>query len=98
MKWLLFPDLPAPLAPNWTTLNRRIANEGFPPGRLVGRKRVWTEAEILRWLETRPTAKLPPRGRAKRLATQQANACLASGSPQAISPAEPFSALARKRV
>ena len=66
LKWLVFnmngciSDLAATVANNWTTLNRRIAKEGFPPGRLVGRRRVWTEAEILRWLETRPTAKAAP--------------------------------------
>ena len=71
MKWFVFADLPLPVTGdprNWTTLNRRIDKEGFPPGRLVGRKRVWTEAEIQRWLETRPSAKVPLRGCAKRAA------------------------------
>jgi predicted DNA-binding transcriptional regulator AlpA len=55
------------LANNWTTLNRRIANEGFPPGKLIGRRRVWTESSVVEWVESRPTAKAPLRGFAKRL-------------------------------
>jgi predicted DNA-binding transcriptional regulator AlpA len=47
------------IADNWTTLNRRIAKEGFPPGRIIGRRRFWTEMEVERWIESRPSAKLP---------------------------------------
>ena len=45
---------------NWPTLSRRIREEGFPPGRLLGpNTRAWTEAEIDEWLASRPTAPKP---------------------------------------
>ena len=54
------------VAKNWTTLNRRIQKEGFPPGRLIGRKRFWNEADFLAWLESRPVGKAPLRVWAKK--------------------------------
>jgi hypothetical protein len=66
---LRFDDLRARrLVSTWTTLNRWIAEEGFPPGRLVGRIRLWTEPEIMDWFMARPSAKAELRGRAKELA------------------------------
>ena len=65
---LLFDDIrERKLARNWNTLNRWIKEEGFPPGRLIGRNRVWTEAEVMAWVESRPTGKAALRGRAKTL-------------------------------
>ena len=43
MRLLRFKDLGEPdlgLVNTWTTLNRWIEQEGFPPGRLIGRDRV----------------------------------------------------------
>ena len=66
---LLFDDIrERKLARNWNTLNRWIKDHGFPPGRLIGRNRVWTEPEVLAWIESRPTGKARLRGRAKQLA------------------------------
>jgi predicted DNA-binding transcriptional regulator AlpA len=48
---------------NWTTCNRWIERDGFPPGRLIGRQR-WTEDELEAWVKSRPTAKARLRGRA----------------------------------
>jgi predicted DNA-binding transcriptional regulator AlpA len=56
------------IASSWSTLNRRIANEGFPPGRLIGRRRFWKAEDVSAWFDTRPTAKAPLRGWAKRKA------------------------------
>jgi len=39
----------------------------FPPGRLLGRTRCWTEDELKAWVESRPTGKAKLRGRAKAL-------------------------------
>ena len=57
MKLLLFyPDiLEAGVGNNWTTLHRRIALEGFPPGRMIGRRRAWKPAEVLAWFDRQPT-------------------------------------------
>jgi hypothetical protein len=57
---------------NWQSLNRWIRDLGFPPGRLLGRTRCWTEAEVMEWFESRPTAKRPLQGRAKVLAGRAA--------------------------
>jgi predicted DNA-binding transcriptional regulator AlpA len=65
---LRFEDLRTQgLVQTWTTLNRWIDELGFPPGRIIGRNRVWTEAEVSEWIEGRPSAKLPLKGRAKDL-------------------------------
>jgi hypothetical protein len=53
------------IASSWTDLNGKIDNLGFPPGRLMGRRRVWTVQEVLAWLERQPSDRLPPRGIAK---------------------------------
>jgi predicted DNA-binding transcriptional regulator AlpA len=48
---------------NYPTLKARIVNDGFPPGRMVGRNtRVWTLAEVEAWIQSRPTAGPAPRG------------------------------------
>lgn len=51
-----------------TTFYRCIDEQGFPPGRIVAGKRLWTEAEIEEWVLAQPSDKLPSRGRAKQLA------------------------------
>jgi predicted DNA-binding transcriptional regulator AlpA len=54
---LFFEDLvQRRLVKTWTTLNRWIDQEGFPPGRLIGRNRVWTEAEVWAWIGPAPPA------------------------------------------
>jgi predicted DNA-binding transcriptional regulator AlpA len=43
---------------NWPQLKRLIEKHGFPPGRYFGPKtRVWTEAEIDTWTDSRPIAR-----------------------------------------
>ena len=40
---------------NRVTLGQWIETQGFPPGRMLGNNtRVWDEAEITAWLESRP--------------------------------------------
>ena len=68
MKLLLFfPDLKENrVANNWTTLNRRIKEEGFPAGRMIGRRRAWTPAEIQAWIDCKsPANRAPLKGWAK---------------------------------
>ena len=52
----------------WHTLNQWISERGFPPGRMIGRFRTWTQAEVMAWVESQPTGKIEPRGIAKALA------------------------------
>jgi hypothetical protein len=54
-----FRDLRASgIANNWTQLLRMVDQDGFPCGRLLSPNvRVWDINEIVRWLETRPTAR-----------------------------------------
>jgi hypothetical protein len=67
MNLLRFEDLRKQrIVRTWTTLNDWVDNRGFPPGRMIGRFRTWTEAEVMAWIERQPKAKLPPRGSAKR--------------------------------
>ena len=67
MKLLRFEDLrDQRIVRTWTTLNNWIDARGFPPGRMIGRFRTWTEAEVMDWIERQPAAKLKPRGFAKR--------------------------------
>ena len=69
VKLLFFPDLvELRLVQNWTTLNNWINRRGFPPGRMLGRRRVWTEAQIAAWIETQPTENPAPlKGIAKKV-------------------------------
>jgi hypothetical protein len=55
-KLLRFRDLKEiGLVKNWPTLKRRIENQGFPPGRILGpATRVWTETEVGLWFVSRP--------------------------------------------
>ena len=67
MNLLRFQDLrELRIVRTWTTLNYWIDTRGFPPGRMIGRFRTWTEAEVMAWIEGQPTTKIPPRGNAKR--------------------------------
>jgi predicted DNA-binding transcriptional regulator AlpA len=64
---LRFEDLRAKrIVRTWNTLNNWIDTRGFPPGRMIGRYRTWTDAEVMAWIERQPTTKLKPRGYAKR--------------------------------
>lgn len=63
---LRFTDLVAAnIARNWTTLGRLIEDEGFPPGKMLGRNtRVWTLESVTDWLAARPIErKATPRRR-----------------------------------
>jgi len=51
----------------WTTLNKWIDERGFPPGRIIGRFRTWTTAEVMLWIEAQPATKAKRRGVAKAL-------------------------------
>jgi predicted DNA-binding transcriptional regulator AlpA len=58
---------------SWPMLRRRIENDGFPVGRMLGpNQRAWTEAEVEAWLKSRPTKGPAPRGIAKRKAERKA--------------------------
>jgi hypothetical protein len=48
----------------WTSLNKWIDERGFPPGRIIGRFRTWTTAEVMAWIERQPTTKAKRRGAA----------------------------------
>jgi predicted DNA-binding transcriptional regulator AlpA len=66
MNLLRFQDLREQrIVRTWTTLNNWIDHRSFPPGRMIGKHRLWTEAEVLAWIERQPQAKLEPRGCAK---------------------------------
>jgi hypothetical protein len=60
--FLQFSDLKsANLIVSYCGLKTLIKNHGFPPGRYLGRStRVWSIAEVKRWLADRPTTR-PPR-------------------------------------
>jgi hypothetical protein len=68
MKQLLrFDDLrELGIVKSHTTLNKWTDTRGFPPGRIIGKHRFWTNTEIMGWIEEQPTAKLALRGDAKR--------------------------------
>ena len=62
-KRLRYRDLlEAGVVTNRVTLKNWIRAEGFPPGQMTGpNSRTWSEAEVERWLASRPTgAKSPP--------------------------------------
>jgi predicted DNA-binding transcriptional regulator AlpA len=66
MQLLHFEDLRAKrVVQTWTTLNKWIDERGFPPGRILGRFRTWTEAEVMAWIEAQPSTKASRRGFAK---------------------------------
>ena len=58
----------------WQTLNKWIDERGFPPGRMIGRFRTWTAADVMAWVESQPTSKIEPRGIAKQLAYKNGGA------------------------
>ena len=67
MKLYRFSDLrDQRIVRTWTTLNNWVDERGFPPGRMIGKFRTWTEEEIMAWIEKQPTVKMPPRGNAKK--------------------------------
>jgi predicted DNA-binding transcriptional regulator AlpA len=56
-KLLRFRDLKSVEITNWPTLQRRIKNDNFPPGRYLGaNSRVWTAEEVEAWWASRPAA------------------------------------------
>jgi predicted DNA-binding transcriptional regulator AlpA len=67
-KLLRFRDLQQRgVVKSWPMLQRRVARDGFPRGRMLGpNSRAWTEDEIEKWLASRPVAGPAPRGVAKR--------------------------------
>ena len=66
---LAFPDLRAAgIVQSRTTLNKMIDERGFPPGRIVANRRIWTSVEILDWLHAQPSEKLALKGYAKDVA------------------------------
>ena len=61
LRLLRFPELcELGFVNNWTTLNHWINRRGFPPGHMIGRCRVWTEAEIAAWIERQPIKNTAP--------------------------------------
>jgi hypothetical protein len=68
MRLLLKDDLrDLRIVSNWNTLNKWIDERGFPPGRIIGRNRVWTESEVFAWIEAQPPNK-STKGFAKKFA------------------------------
>ena len=58
MRLLFFDDLREErIASTWATINKWIDERGFPPGRLIGRQRAWTEREVFEWIEAQPSDK-----------------------------------------
>ena len=63
MRLMFYADLRAErIVKTRTTLKKRIEEEGFPPGRLVGPNRAWTDEEVYAWVLSRPSDKAPPKG------------------------------------
>ena len=46
---------------SWSTINRWIELRGFPPGHMLGRRRIWTAREVLAWVEAQPAENRTPR-------------------------------------
>jgi hypothetical protein len=70
-----FEDLRASgIVKTWGSLNKWIDERGFPPGRMIGRFRTWTVAEVMTWVESQPEDKIEPRGNAKALASKSGGA------------------------
>ena len=66
MQLLTFEDLREQrIVRTWTTLNKWVDARGFPPGRIIGKFRTWTEAEVMAWIEAQPSDKASLRGSVK---------------------------------
>jgi hypothetical protein len=67
MKYLKFADLKARgLVNSHTQLARLQKQANFPLGRLIGpNSRRWTDVEVDRWWDSRPTGEVALRGAAK---------------------------------
>jgi|AmaraimetFIIA100_FD_contig_71_2125780_length_1296_multi_4_in_0_out_0_1 hypothetical protein len=64
--WLRFRDLKARnVVRSWTQLKNLTDNYGFPPGRMTGGNRTWTDDEIAEWREQCPVEGPELRGAAK---------------------------------
>jgi predicted DNA-binding transcriptional regulator AlpA len=58
---------------NWPTLRRLIRDHQFPPGIMLGNRRIWPEPLIAAWLASRPQYSAPVlRGAARRNAERAA--------------------------
>ena len=72
MELLFFEDLREKrIVRTWNTLNDWIDNRGFPPGRMLGRNRVWIEDEVSAWIKSQPSGKAPLRGAVKARAARK---------------------------
>jgi predicted DNA-binding transcriptional regulator AlpA len=47
----------AKLVKSEMTLTKYINEKGFPAGRIIANRRVWTEREVLAWVEKQPQEK-----------------------------------------
>ena len=66
---LRFEDLRAQgFVKTWPSLNKWVDEKGFPPGRMIGRNRVWTIAEVMAWVQKQPNEKQQPCGFVKQRA------------------------------
>jgi hypothetical protein len=70
------------IANNWTTLNRRIQLEGFPQGRMIGRRRAWSASTVDAWLSLPMKGfRQPLRGWARRVAGTRSRGGAYAGAP-----------------
>ena len=84
---LAFPDLRAAgIVQSRTTLNKMIDERGFPPGRIVANRRIWTSVEILDWLHAQPSEKLALKGYATPPASRRLPCCRRKSSPRPCLP------------
>jgi predicted DNA-binding transcriptional regulator AlpA len=64
--WLRFRELKERnIVRSWTQLKNLINNYGFPPGRMTGGNRTWTDEEVTEWREQCPVEGPELRGAAK---------------------------------
>jgi predicted DNA-binding transcriptional regulator AlpA len=67
IRFLRFKDLQARgIINSWPMLKRRVERDGFPVGVMVGpNQRAWIEAEVEKWIRSRPTSGTALKGVAK---------------------------------
>jgi predicted DNA-binding transcriptional regulator AlpA len=90
-----FKDLAQIGVRNYPTLYRWIETQGFPKGRLLGENtRVWTEAELQSWFDSRPTDPPPDlKERPANLLAEGGRPVKASAGNQSNSPDNPIGSL-----
>ena len=60
MKYIRYRDLKARgVFGNRATLTNWIRKYGFPPGRVIGNARLWSEDEVDAWIASQPTSTRP---------------------------------------